>query len=417
MKNKKCLKVIGNKFINGVIKVSGSKNAALPIIAASLLCKDKVTLRNVPNIVDVNNLLEILKYLNVKFVFKDNELIIDPSTKITKNLDIELMKTFRASYYLIPVLLEENTTLEFIDVGGCSFEKRPIDIHLDLLRHVGAKIQILENRYIILIKHFKELNYNFNLKTVGGTINAILLGIKTKKKTVLKNYSREPEVMDFISFLIKSGLDIEFNEDTISFTGKSSLNEIEYEIMNDRIEAETFALLGLALGRVGIFGFNKEHHSGFLSFLDNNKLMYTLENDFLLITKDEITLSNDIVLDTYPSLSTDIGPILFSYLLLGRRMFLIRDNVYKTRLSKLRFFQSSFNVNNDLMLVNPCKLNKENKIFYGSNLRDTMGYLFYSLTHEGTFYIYGLEHICRGYEDIINKLVSLNCSVEEIHEE
>ena len=151
MKNKKCLKVIGNKFINGVIKVSGSKNAALPIIAASLLCKDKVTLRNVPNIVDVNNLLEILKYLNVKFVFKDNELIIDPSTKITKNLDIELMKTFRASYYLIPVLLEENTTLEFIDVGGCSFEKRPIDIHLDLLRHVGAKIQILENQKLWIL--------------------------------------------------------------------------------------------------------------------------------------------------------------------------------------------------------------------------------------------------------------------------
>lgn len=417
MKNKNYIKIIGNKYVNGIIKVSGSKNASLPIICASLLCKDKVTLNNVPNILDIQNMLKILDYLNVIYSFKDNILVIDSSSMIFKNLDIGLMKSFRASYYLIPILLEEDKELEFVNVGGCNFENRPIDIHLDLLKHIGCKIFEYEEKYILKLDKFKSLKYTFSKKTVGGTINAILLGIKSKKETILKNYCRDPEVLDLISFFISCGLDIQMDEYTLRFHLKSQLNGIKYSIMNDRIEAETFALLALALGRIGIFGFTEEHHAGFLSFLEENKIVYSLEDDFLLLNKEEIVMSNDIVLDTYPSLSTDIGPILLSYLLTGKRMFLLRDNIYKTRLSKLRFFEVSFLYQNDALLVNPYKMNHKNNIFYGNNLRDTMAYLFYCLTHEGTYYLYGIEHIKRGYEDIIDKLVSLNCIIEEIYEE
>ena len=416
MKNKKYLKVIGNRPINGVIKASGSKNAALPIIAASLMCDSQVVLDNVPDIIDVRNMLGILSYLNVEYEFKDNRLTINPLTLKKKHLTIDLMNKLRASYYLIPVLLEENDILKFSNVGGCNFENRPIDIHLNLLKKVGCNVIQEESNYKIKLQEFKKLTYNFERKTFGGTINAILLGLKTKKDTSIKNCCPDPEIIDFISFLKKAGLDINYNDNNISFSLKTPLKGIQYTIMDDRIEAETLALIGLSLGRIGIFDFSKEHHQGFISFLDNNDIVYSLEDNFLVLNKELVTKGNDIELDFYPCLSTDIGPILFSYLLLGSKMFLIKDNIYKTRLSKLRFFQSSFCFQNDIIFVNPNKINKNNDVFYGSNLRDTMAYLFYALTHDGTFYIYGIEHIERGYEKIIDKLISLNCIVEEINE-
>lgn len=416
MNNKNYLKIFGGRPINGIIKVSGSKNASLPIIAASLLCNEKVVLKNVPFIKDVENMLELLKYLNVDFSFNDNILIIYPQTLKTKNLNIDLMKTFRAGYYLIPILLEEYSDFSFVNVGGCDFESRPIDIHLDLFRQFGARITSIEDKYLLKINKFKKIEYTFMKKTLGGSINAILLGIKSREKTIINNYSREPEVLDFLSFLQKAGLDIEISEDSISFRLKSPLKGIEYTIMNDRIEAETFALLGLSLGRIGIFGFTKEHHSSFLSFLDNNHMVYSLNDDFLLVSKEEINQGNFIVLDSYPSLSTDMGPIIFSFLLLGKKMFLLEDKIYKTRLTKLRFFQSAIKHNENLILVNPVKICHNNYIFYGTNLREAMGYLFYCLTHKGTYYLYGLDYIKRGYEDIVNKLISLNCNVEEVNE-
>ena len=134
MNKSKCIKVKGNQMVNGVIKVSGSKNASLPIICASLFCNGEVTLKNVPDILDIRNLIELLKYINVKCEFNDNVLKINPSKLEYKNLDIPLMKTFRASYYLIPPLLKENSTFKFTSVGGCSFEERPINFHIDLLK-------------------------------------------------------------------------------------------------------------------------------------------------------------------------------------------------------------------------------------------------------------------------------------------
>lgn len=417
MNKSKCIKVKGNKTVNGVIKVSGSKNASLPIICASLFCNGEVILKNVPDILDIRNLIELLKYINVKCEFNDNVLKIDSSKIEYKNLDIPLMKTFRASYYLIPPLLKEHCTFKFTSVGGCSFEERPINFHIDLLKESGVEVINHEDLYYLKVDEFKDFEYTFKKKSLGATINGILLGLKTKRKVTLKNCSKEIEVLDLINFLEQCGLEILITEDSISFNGKTQLNPIEYEIMPDRIEAETFALIGLGLGRIGIFDFIKEHHHAFLDFLDKNKIVYTLEDDFLLVNKSLIEDSNLIELDSYPSLSTDIGPILLAYLLLGKKMFIIEDKVYPSRLSKLEYFTKSFKSLNNTLLVNPINIEGDNYILIGSNLRDTMAYLYYSLTHDGNYYIYGEEYLVRGYEEIINKLISLGCYVEEEDED
>ena len=417
MNDKKCLKIIGNKQVNGVIKTSGSKNAALPLIAASLFLKGETILKNVPDILDVRRMLEILKHLNVKYQFKDNVLKIDSTNMEYKNLDIEVVKKLRGAYYYIPPLLKENSSLLFYQVGGCSFEKRPIDLHLDLIKSIGGKITYNNSLYQIRINKFNNLHYTFKKKSLGATINAILLGIKTQLPTTIINYSIEPEVICVIDFLKRAGLEIKKDDKSVSFQLKTQLKGIEYEIIPDRIEAETFGLLGLGLGRIGIFDFNKEHHLSFLKFLDECKIVYTLEDNYLLINKEIINEPPNIKLDNYPFLSTDIGPILLSFLLLQNKMFIIKDEIYPTRLNNLKFYKDMFYFNNYELLVNPIKRNKRNNVFYGSNLRDTMAYLYYALTHDGEYFIYGYEHLIRGYENIIDKLISLNCSIEVLDEE
>jgi UDP-N-acetylglucosamine 1-carboxyvinyltransferase len=412
MKYRKCLKIVGNRAVNGVVKVSGSKNAALPLIAASLFIKGKTILNNVPDIEDVRNLLKILSYLNVDYTFKENRLVLDTTNIERKNLDIEEVNKFRASYYLIPFLIEENKSLIFSGVGGCNFENRPIDIHLDILKRVGVKISYGNGKYKFDTLSFKELDYRFLKKSLGATINSILLGLRTQKQINICNYSNEPEVIDVIHFLNKAGLDINVNDDNISFMLKTPLNSIEYDVMPDRIEAETFALIGLGLGRIGIFDFIKKDHVAFLNFLDKYKIVYTLEDNFLLINQEKIKVDEAIKLDCFPNFSTDIGPILLSYLLLNSSMFIIRDHIYKKRLYNLLFYRSSYYFQNDNLVVNPLLINKENHEFYGTNLRDTMAYLYYCLTHEGYYTLYGLEHLERGYENLIDKLISLNCIVE-----
>ncbi|MBE6143802.1 MAG: hypothetical protein E7177_07460 [Erysipelotrichaceae bacterium] len=412
MKNRKYLKVIGNKIANGIIKASGSKNAALPIIAASLFLEGEVILNNVPDILDVRKMLDILTYLNVKYSYENNKLIINAKDLEYKDLNIKEVSSLRASYYLIPILLNENSSLEFINVGGCNFEKRPIDIHLELIKKVGGKIREIDNGYLIKVNTFSSLEHSFKNKSVGATINAILIGLKTKKKVKITNYALDPEIMDFITFLQRAGLLLEMDDNSITFQRKTPLKGIEYTIMPDRIEAETYALIGLGLGRVGIFDFIKEHHEAFLLFLNENNVVYSLEDNFLLINKEEIKKSNILILDHFPSLSTDIGPILLTYLLGQDKMFVIKDNVYHSRLSKLRFFNSCFSFQFDSLLVNPRNVEKRNNTFYGSNLRDTMAYLYFALTHEGEYYIYGYEHLIRGYENIIDKLISLDLIVE-----
>lgn len=416
MNDRKYLRIIGNQPINGFIKISGSKNASLPLIAASLLIKGKTILNNVPRISDVFKMINILNYLNVSYEFKENTLLIDTTNMVSKDLICKEINEIRGSYYYIGPLLEENSIIKIKNVGGCNFSSRPINYHLDILKEVGVDIFEDENEYTLISSKFKKLDYSFKRKSVGATINAILIGTKTGKETIIHNYSREPEVICLINFLSKAGLSIEINEKSISFQRKTQLSQIEYDVIPDRIEAETFALLGLGLGKVGILDFVKEHHESFLKFLDFNNVIYEIENNYLLIEKTKIEKSNHLMLKEYPSLSTDIGPILFSSLLLGNKMFMIEDLVYPERLNKLTFFISSISFISSKLLANPVNLKCGHR-FYGTNLRDSMAYLYYCLTHEGEFELYGLEHLLRGYEDIINKLVSLGCKVEMVDDE
>lgn len=417
MNSGKCLRIIGNQPVNGVIRVSGSKNASLPLIAASLLLDDEITLENVPEINDIFNMLELLSYLNVKYIFKDNRLVIDSKNMVKKDLNIPLFSSFRASYYLLPILLNENDILRFRNVGGCNFENRPIDIHLDLFSQIGCEVFYQYEDIVLVCNDFNNLTYTFNVQSVGATINAILLGVKTCKETTLVNYSKEPEVECLIDFLSKAGIKFNKQGNILSFARKTQLKLSSYYVIPDRIEAETFALIGLALGKIGIFDFIEEHHQGLIKFLDKNYISFSLEDSFLLIAREITRESNDVTLDCFPSLSTDIGPIVLMYLLLGKRMFLMEDKVYKNRLRTLTYFTNCFSKSGDKLLVNPLNQEKKNNIFYGGNLRETMAYLYYCLTHDGEFYLYGMEHLYRGYENIVDKLIALGCKVEVIDEE
>ncbi|MDD6302876.1 MAG: hypothetical protein PUA56_06235 [Bacillales bacterium] len=408
MNKNTCLRVIGNRKIDGVIKISGSKNEALPIISSTLLKKDIYHFYNVPNILDVNKLLEILEYLNVKIERKKELVIIDTREVIIKPLTITQISQIRASYYVLFALLNKNTSIEYSFPGGCNFTSRPIDYHLNLIKSFGGDYHFNNNCIKVDISEIKACEYTLEKKSFGATINAIFLGVKCKKESKLYNYSNEPEVMHVISYLKQCGYSINIHENYLSFNEKNDIYPIDYSINSDRIEAETFYLLSKALGNIVLIGFNSLEHKAMTSLFKKDIF---IDKDIVYSFKESIDELEIYSFDNYPNLSTDIGPILISFLILNKKEFWASDKIYPSRITALKEYSKMIKEEKDDAYYF-CSFEIDNRIFYGTNLRDTMAYLFYALTHNGVFYIYGIEHLQRGYEDLIDKLISLNCKID-----
>ena len=229
-----------------IININGAKNSSLPIIACTLLCKGKYTIKNVPEISDVSNMLELMKQFNITYKFKKNKLKIN-----SKNFKLpEILKynsNFRASYYLIGSTCNEiQNSFNYKYSKGCDIGKRPINYHIDFIKKLGFNVKTKKNNLEItttqLVKNKNKLEYDCK-KSVGTTINCLILSVKSKKNTFLRNYSHEPYIFDTINFLKKMGASINVKDEYINIIGNENLNVCNYKIMYDPIETVTYMIL------------------------------------------------------------------------------------------------------------------------------------------------------------------------------
>ena len=410
--NTRHLECYGNKEIEGIIKISGSKNASLPIISSVLLCKNKSLIHNVPRISDITNLLKIFDLLNVRSSFINNDLIIDSSSIEYVPLTMEEVGLLRASYYLIPVLLYYNDEVQISSIGGCDFEKRPIDIHIDVFSSFGVDCKRDGMGYIFRKNDLHPNEYRFKKKSVGGSINAILLASYIKGRSILYNYSHEVEVIEVINVLRMMGVNIEYDDKKIVIEGTNDFKPIEYTIISDRIEAETFMIFALTYGRMILVDINKNHHIPFLSFLDHIEATYDIGEKVGYFQKKMIDKGIVLSFGNEEDVSTDIEPLLLVYLLLNnKKMSLVNDLIYKKRILFMKEFGKACYFKNDKVLINPRNHHRVHFNLIGHNLRETMAYVLYAFLNPIKTKIYGLEYLYRGYEDVIDKLCSLNNEV------
>ena len=238
------LEVFGANKLKGQVKISGSKNASLPILAATLLSNKKINLSNVPKVKDIETMIELLRSLGSKIKFVNNKINIDNSNQFKKFASYNLVKTMRAGILVLGPLLAKFGSAKVSLPGGCAIGTRPVDIHLKALSKLGVNFKILEGYvYANAPKGLKGSKIKFSKISVGATENLIIAACFAKGETVLSNCAIEPEIKDLVNFLKKVGCDIKWiSKRKIKIIGVSKIKDTSYAVMFDRIEAGTYLI-------------------------------------------------------------------------------------------------------------------------------------------------------------------------------
>lgn len=403
-----------DKYINNCINISGSKNSSLPIICASILCDEIVILKNVPLISDVFLLINILKDIGYQLVLnkEDHTLTIYPSIINKKYFHNSKITKLRGSYYLIGCLIAKNnkSDFSFLHPGGCKLGTRPINYHINAFKNMGLDIKT--NNKVIKVKgQIHECIHYLDYPSVGTTINIILASSKLEKESIIYNASIEPEVIDLCEFLKSMGVNITITNRIIKIKGNKYLSSTKYKIMEDRIEAGTFLILGALHQGITVNNINPSN----LSFLTDlliscgYKLKITSNSITLLPFKKEDILPFNITLEPHPGFPTDLGPLMCVLASQINGISYIKETVFKDRFShidELKKMNIDISLNNNTIIIKGIS-NVCNSQIKAQDLRCAASLLLSASISSELSTIENIDYLFRGYENIKYKLASL----------
>lgn len=406
----------GGKKLVGEVNISGSKNASLPIIAASILSGKTTTLYNVPNIQDTRTTLEILQLLGCKVNKKSEKIIINSQNIKTKEIPDELMRKMRSSVILAGAILGRFKEAIFSYPGGCDIGTRPIDLHLKGFEKLGIKIE--ENQGLIKCSCDKIIGNDIHLDfpSVGATENIILASVFAEGKTTITNAAMEPEIVDLQKFLNKMGAKVTgAGSNVITITGVKALKDVSYNIMPDRIEAGTMlCMAAITGGEITIKNAKVEHI---------NPILHKLEEIgcHIDIIKNKITLKGakrlkavDIKTMTYPGFPTDMQSIFVATLCVAKGSSMIVENIFENRfkyVNELTRMGAKISVEGKVAIVKGVRKLVGTEVIT-TDLRGGAALVTAALAAKGTTRIDNIEHILRGYENLDKKLTNLGVSIK-----
>ena len=407
----KKLIIQGGNCLEGEVIISGSKNSALPIIAASLLSKDKVTLTNCPEIDDLDHLFAILRSLGV-VVNREKDVVTIDATSV-KDIDIthEAVSKFRASYYLMGVYLSLFHKVHIRMPGGCDLGDRPFDLHLKAFKRLNCQTVVTDDFIEVSTLRLLPEKIFFEIPSVGATINTMLASVFIDGKTTIENAAKEPEVIDVAKFLNKMGAKIYgAGTSTIVIEGVKALKGVTYRIMSDRIEAGTYALMAAAIGNeVDIINFEQMYHNALIQKLIESKVQFKLYTNKIKILASPNLQPIQIQTSYFPGFPTDLQQLYTTVLTQARGVSTVIDNIYHKR------FKNCFELNklgakidishNKATIYGPTKLT--GGVVRATDLRGGVSLIIAGLLAHGETIIEEPEHIFRGYSRIIEKIQKL----------
>ena len=413
------IKIEGGHKLTGEIQVSGAKNSAVALIPAAILCDEEVKITNVPNISDVNSLEEILNYLNAKIIRKENEVTIDSSHIINKEIPEEMSQKLRASYYFMSSLLGKYKHVEMYFPGGCSIGERPIDQTLKGYRALGATVVEEGNRYVIDAKELKAANIYLDMPSVGATINIMLVAVKAKGTTIIENVAKEPEIVNVATFLNNMGAKIiGAGTNKIKITGVEYLHKSYHEVIPDRIEAGTFVIIGSLLGEnLRIKNIIPSHIESLTSKLIEAGVNLKIGEDYIYVNSGNKYKAINIKTLPYPGFPTDLQQPIIPFLTQCHGTSTVEETMYENR------FQNIYDTNRmgASIIVKNNKIAKvkgitplQGKNVTATDLRGGASMLICGLIANGTTTIDNVKYILRGYDDICGKLTKVGAKIELI---
>ena len=298
----------GQKKLEGTIRISGAKNAAVAIIPAAILTDEEATICNVPEISDIDSLEEILEFLDIDTKRATETMIINPKNMKNKVIPSEISNKLRASYYFMGALLAKYKYVEMNFPGGCKIGSRPINLHLEGFKKLGAEVIEEGDKYIIKAEKLKAAQMYLDVASVGATINIMLAATKAEGTTIIENAAREPEIVNIATFLNNMGAQIVgAGTSVIKIKGVKKLTKGFAEIIPDRIEAGTYTIIGALLGNpLKISNIIPEHLEALTSKLKEAGADIEIEADSIICNKTENLKPVNIKTYYYPGFATDL---------------------------------------------------------------------------------------------------------------
>lgn len=412
----KQIKIKGKNKLTGTIRISGAKNAAVALIPAAILSDEEVTICNVPEISDINSLEEILKYLGVKFSRATESIIINAKDMTNKEIPEDISRKLRASYYFMGALLSKYKKVEMYFPGGCNIGSRPINLHLDGFKKLGATIIEENDKYTIEAKKLVGTKIDLELASVGATINIILVATKAKGITTITNAACEPEIKNVCDLLNSMGAKITgAGTSTIKIKGVSKLKKGYVEVIPDRIEAGTYIIIGSLIGEnLKIDNIIPEHLEALTTKLIESNANIEIGRDYVLTSASQELKSVDVETYYFPGFPTDLQQPFSVYLTQAKGVSTLKETIYENRFMHIPYLNrmgANIKIDGDKLKIKG-KTPLEGKMVTSTDLRGGAAMIVAGLIAKGTTTINDVEHILRGYEGIVEKLSLVGAKIE-----
>ncbi len=415
------LLIKGKKDLSGNISISGSKNATLPILAASILANE-VTLRNIPLVKDIFTMIDLLKFIgiNININKKDKSINLQNKTKINTLAPYKLVKTMRAGVLVLGPLLTKYKHAKVSLPGGCAIGTRPVDLHLFALKKLGAKIKIKDGYIIAEAKNgLTGAKIKFPSISVGATENALLAAFNAEGKTVLSNCAIEPEILDLVKFLKKLGCRIKISNRKITISGKKKINKkkIIHKIIFDRIEAGTYIVASALAGKKIVLNNIQPKIINFeLNIFKKMGVKIRKRKSSVIIFETKNLKKINLVTQPYPGFPTDLQAQLMVLMTQARGLSKIKENIFENRfmhVPELKRMGAQIEIKEkSAYILGPTKLTGAEVM--ATDLRASVSLVLAGLIAVNRTIINRIYHLDRGYEFLENKLKKCKAEIKRI---
>ena len=411
----------GARKLQGEIRISGAKNAALPLIAATLLAPGKHVIHNVPDLRDTRTILTLLETLGAEWKREGGTLLLETDSLNNFEASYDLVKTMRASILVLGPLLARMGKARVSLPGGCAIGARPIDFHLQGLKVMGASLD-LEEGYVNAFtkKHLAGGTIYFDVPSVTGTENILMAAVLAKGETVIKNAAREPEVTNLVDMLISMGARIKGRDtDRLSIQGVKSLKPAEITTIPDRIETGTYLIaVGTAGGEATLTHCNPAHLPALIEKLRAAGLIIKESGSSIFVSRPSKVHSIDIKTQPYPGFPTDLQAQLMALMSLSSGLSVITETIFENRfmhVAELKRMGADIKINGNSAIVKGIDQLKGARVM-ATDLRASASLVVAGLAAQGITEISRIYHLERGYEDMVGKLQGLGARVSKTKE-
>ncbi|MBZ2037753.1 UDP-N-acetylglucosamine 1-carboxyvinyltransferase [Streptococcus sanguinis] len=412
----------GGRPLKGEVTINGAKNSVVALIPAVILADDIVTLDGVPDISDVDSLIDIMIAMGASVTRSEDSLTIDPRGIQNVPMPYGKINSLRASYYFYGSLLGRYGEATVGLPGGCDLGPRPIDLHLKAFEAMGAKMT-MDGNYMNLStggQQLKGASIYMDTVSVGATINTILAAVKAKGRTIIENAAREPEIIDVATLLNNMGAHIRgAGTDIITIEGVPHLHGTRHQVIPDRIEAGTYIALAAAIGQgIQINNVLYEHLESFIAKLEEMGVRMTVSEDSIFVEEQQNLRAINIKTSPYPGFATDLQQPITPLLLTANGHGKITDTIYEKRVNhvaELAKMAGKISTSSDqIVYEGPNQL--QGAQVKATDLRAGAALVIAGLMAQGKTEITNIEFILRGYSNIIEKLTSLGADIQLIEE-